>query len=49
MQAGNPEGWRGQEEATNLVRSNQEALAACRDAAAKAKKEQHCTLVVPAP
>jgi hypothetical protein len=49
MQAGNPEGWRGQEEATNLVRSNQEALAACRDAAAKAKKEQHCTLVMPAP
>jgi hypothetical protein len=29
------------------VRVNQEALAACRDAAAKAKKEQRCTITVP--
>jgi hypothetical protein len=28
---------------------NKAALAACRDAAAKTKKEQHCVLVVPAP
>jgi hypothetical protein len=26
-----------------------DVLAACRDAAAKTKKEQHCTVVVPAP
>ena len=48
MQAGNPEGWRGVADASNLVRVNQEALAACREAAAKAKKEQRCTITVPA-
>jgi len=34
--------------AVNLTVDNSTALAACREAAAKAKKEQHCTLVVPA-
>ena len=47
MQAGSPYGWRGVAEASDLVRVNQEALAACRDAAAKAKKEQRCTITVP--
>jgi hypothetical protein len=47
MQAGSPDGWRGVADASNLVRVNQEALA-CRDAAAKAKKEQRCTITVPA-
>jgi hypothetical protein len=28
---------------------NKAALAACRDAAVKTKKEQHCGVVVPAP
>jgi hypothetical protein len=38
-----PFGWDGQ------VVAYQAALALCRDAAAKAKKEQHCLVVVPAP
>jgi hypothetical protein len=48
MQAASPEGWRGVADASNLVRVNQEALAACREAAAKAKKEQRCTITVQA-
>jgi hypothetical protein len=47
MQAGSPDGWRGVADASNLVRVNQEALAACREAAEKAKKEQRCTITVP--
>jgi len=48
MQAGSPDGWRGVADASELVRINQEALAACREAAAKAKKEQRCAITVPA-
>jgi hypothetical protein len=48
MQAGSPDGWRDVADASNLVHVNQEALAACREAAAKAKKEQRCTIAVPA-
>ena len=48
MQAASPDGWRGVADASNLVRVNQEALAACREAAARAKKEQRCTITVPA-
>ena len=48
MQAGSPDGWRSLADASNLVRVNQEALAACREAADKAKKEQRCTITVPA-
>ena len=48
MQAGSPDGWRGLADASNLVRVNQEVLAACREAAARAKKEQRCTITVPA-
>jgi hypothetical protein len=48
MQAGSPDGWRGVADASNLVRVNQEALAACRKAATKAKEEQRCTITVPA-
>ena len=33
----------------NLAKSNQVVVVACRDAAAKTKKEQHCSIVVPAP
>ena len=40
MQAGNPDGWHGVVEASDVVRLNLDALAACREAAAKAKKEQ---------
>jgi hypothetical protein len=48
MQAGSPDGWRGLADASNLVRVNQEALAACREAATRVKKEQRCTITVPA-
>ena len=48
MQAASPDGWRGVADASDLVRVNQEALTACREAAAKAKKEQRCTITVPA-
>jgi hypothetical protein len=49
MQAGSPEAWRGLMEDFNLVKSNQAALGVCHEAAAKAKKEQHCSIVVRAP
>jgi hypothetical protein len=49
MQAQSPEAWRDLESAAELLTPNKSTLAACRDAAAKAKKEQHCTFVVPAP
>lgn len=49
MQAGNPAAWRGMMDEHNLLQLNKEALAVCRTAAAQAKKEQRCTVVVPAP
>ena len=48
MQAGNPDSWRGVIDAANLVKVNREALTACREAAAKTKTEQRCTITVPA-
>jgi hypothetical protein len=48
MKAHHPEAWRDLESAAALLRPNIAALAACRDAAAKTKKEQHCAIVVPA-
>jgi len=47
MQAHHPEAWQDLESAAALLKSNIAALAACRDAAAKTKKEQHCSIVVP--
>jgi hypothetical protein len=35
--------------AGELTVANQVALVACRDAAAKTQKEQHCSIVVPTP
>ena len=49
MQAQSLEAWRDLEAAAALLTPNKGALAACRDAAAKTKKEQHCTIVVPPP
>jgi hypothetical protein len=49
MAAQSPEAWRDLESAASLLLPNKAALAACRDAAAKTRKEQHCVLVVPAP
>jgi hypothetical protein len=37
------------EDAEPLSLDNQAALATCRAAAGKTKKEQHCSIVVPAP
>jgi hypothetical protein len=49
MQAQSPDAWRDLEFAAELLTPNKSTLAACRDAAAKTKKEQHCSIVVPAP
>ena len=49
METGSPEGWRIMVGDLNLVNAYQAALALCREVAAKAKKEQRCTFVVPAP
>lgn len=49
MESGNPAGWRSVVDASNLMRMNQDALTACREAAAKAKKDQSCTITVAAP
>jgi hypothetical protein len=49
MKAQSPEAWRGLMDDFDFVKSNQAALAACRALAGKAKKEQHCSIVVPVP
>jgi len=48
MKAQSPEAWNVLMAAGKLTADNSAALAACREAAAKTKKEQRCTLVVPA-
>lgn len=49
MHAGSPEGWREFVSAATLARSNADAIRACREAAAKAGKEQKCVITVPGP
>jgi Family of unknown function (DUF6118) len=49
MQAQNPKAWRGLMDDFNFVKSNQAALAACHEAAARMKKEQRCAIVVTVP
>jgi hypothetical protein len=49
MESGSPEGWRSLVEASDLVRTNREALGACAETAAKAKKDQRCTITVTTP
>jgi hypothetical protein len=49
MKAQDPEAWRVLMAAGKLTIDNSAALGACRDAAAKSKKEQHCCVIVPAP
>jgi hypothetical protein len=44
-----PAAWRGLMDDFNLMKSNQAVLPACRAAAQKTKKEQHCGIVVPTP
>jgi hypothetical protein len=49
MESANPEGWKTLASEINLLEPNHAALTACREAAAKAKKSQSCTIVVRAP
>ncbi len=48
MAAASPAAWRDLEIAAELLQPNRETITACRDAASKAKKEQHCTVIMPA-
>lgn len=48
MQAQNPDAWHALMEDFSLVKSNQTAIAACLDAATKAKKAQRCSIAVTA-
>ncbi|TWB09304.1 hypothetical protein FBZ89_1432 [Nitrospirillum amazonense] len=49
MRSDSPEGWHGLVDASRLVNANQGVLAACRETAAKVRKEQRCTITVPVP
>jgi hypothetical protein len=49
MRSGNPDGWAQLTADANLVSANREKITSCRDAAAKAKKEQPCIVTVLAP
>ncbi|TBW32132.1 hypothetical protein EYW49_22610 [Siculibacillus lacustris] len=49
MRSASPLGWRNLVEGGNLLQGNQAEIAACRDAAARTKKDQRCTITVPAP
>lgn len=49
MQAQNMEAWNVLMAAGKLTADNSASLGACRDAAMKSKKEQHCSIIVPAP
>ena len=49
MQSGSPGGWQSIVDASNLVRANDSELRSCAEAAAKAKKDQRCTITVAAP
>jgi hypothetical protein len=46
MEAASPAAWHDLESAADMLVPNKVALAACRDAAAKTKKEHHCSFVV---
>jgi hypothetical protein len=47
MHAGSSEGWHEFVSAVTLARSNADVIRACREAAAKAGKEQKCVIAVP--
>jgi hypothetical protein len=49
MKSTNPTGWAVLAREISLVKPNHAALTACREAAERTKKEQRCTIVVPAP
>ncbi len=46
MKASAPAGWVTPAAEINLAEANHDALSACREAAQRTKKEQHCTIVV---
>jgi hypothetical protein len=48
-QSANARGWRSIVDASNLVSANREVLTACTEMAAKAKKDQRCTITVAVP
>ncbi|WP_313903576.1 DUF6118 family protein [Rhizobium laguerreae] len=49
MQSGSPGRWRSLMAANDIARDNHAALTACAEAAAKAKKDQSCTITVAVP
>jgi hypothetical protein len=49
MKSTNPVGWASLAAEMNLMEPNHAVLSACRDVAERTKKEQRCTIVVPAP
>jgi hypothetical protein len=49
MKTQSPEAWDVLMAAGKLTTNNSAALAACRELAAKTKKEQHCSVIVPSP
>jgi hypothetical protein len=48
MKSNDPAGWATLAAEMNLAEANHDALTACREAATRTKKEQHCSIVVPA-
>jgi hypothetical protein len=48
MKSNNPSGWAVLAAEINLAEANHDALTACREAAERTKKEQHCVIEVPA-
>ncbi len=49
MKSTNQAGWETLAAEINVAEANHDALTACREAAQRTKKEQHCPIVVPAP
>jgi len=49
MRSTNPVGWATPAAEMNLVEPNHATSSACREAAQRTKKEQHCVIVVQAP
>ena len=49
MKSSNPAGWATLATEINVAEANHDALTACREAAQRTKKEQHCSIAVSAP
>jgi hypothetical protein len=49
MKSNDPAAWATLAAEMNVAEANHDALSTCREAAQRAKKEQHCSIVVPAP